>query len=117
MSTVADVDRHQLAVEVEDALPFGGEEPDALGVVDDDRVERALDRPGKEGVRAVEGADPLARHRPGSRADAHGSSSAPSPCGHTGARPDYSTSAPSRRQDASDGRPLGRKGENGAGRG
>ena len=40
---VADVDRHQLAVEVEDPLAFGRVQVDPLGVVDGDRVEGALD--------------------------------------------------------------------------
>ncbi len=73
---VTDVDRHQLAVEIEDPLPLRRVEPDALCVVDDDRVDRALDRPGEEGVRAVEGDDLLAGHRLGCSPDAHGSSSA-----------------------------------------
>ncbi len=42
---VADVDRHQLAVEVEDPAAFGGVEVDALRPVDRDRVDRALGRP------------------------------------------------------------------------
>ncbi len=42
---VADVDRHQLAVEVDDPLPLGRVQVDALGVVDRDRVDRALDGP------------------------------------------------------------------------
>ena len=54
---VADVDRHQLAVEIEDALSFGRIQPDALGVVDDDRIDGPLDRPREEGMCAVEGDD------------------------------------------------------------
>ena len=51
---VADVDRHQLAVEVEDPPALGRVEVDALGVVDGDRVDGALDGPREEGVLARE---------------------------------------------------------------
>ena len=71
---VADVDRHQLAVEVEDPLALGRVQVDALGAVDRDRVERALDRPREERVLPGEGDDLLARH-PRRGADAHRSSS------------------------------------------
>src|SRR3990172_1909866 len=37
--TVADVHRHQLAVEVEDPAALGGEQVHALGVVDRDRIQ------------------------------------------------------------------------------
>src|SRR5439155_515284 len=47
---VTDVDRHELAVEVEDPLPVGRVEVDALRVVDRDRVDGALDGPGEERV-------------------------------------------------------------------
>ena len=68
---VADVDRHQLAVEVDDPLAFGRIEVDALGVVDGDRVDRALDRPREDRVLLRERGDLVAAHRAGSGADAH----------------------------------------------
>jgi len=49
---VADVDRHQLAVEIEDPAALGRVQVDALGVVDRDRVDGALDGPREERVLA-----------------------------------------------------------------
>jgi hypothetical protein len=74
---VADVHRHQLAVEVEDPLSVRRVEVDALGVIDRDRVERALDRPREERVGPVEGDDFLARHAPSRRLDGHRPTSRP----------------------------------------
>ena len=68
---VADVDRHQLAVEVEDPLTLGRVEVDALGVIDGDRVDGPLDRPREDRVLLGEGGDLRARHRAGSGADTH----------------------------------------------
>ena len=59
---VADVDGHQLGVEVQDPPALGRVEVDALGVVDGDRVERALHRPREEGVGTRQGDDLLAGH-------------------------------------------------------
>src|SRR3954451_20265228 len=69
-----DVDRHQLRVEGEDPLALGRVQVHALGAVDGDRVDRALDRPREDRVLAREGNDLLARHA-GRGADAHRSSS------------------------------------------
>ena len=63
---VADVDRHQLAVEVEDPLTLGRVQVDALGVVDGDRVDGPLDRPREDRVLLGEGGDLRAGHRAGS---------------------------------------------------
>ena len=49
---MSDVDRHQLAVEVQDAVALGRVEIHALGMIDRDRIEGALDRPGEERVLA-----------------------------------------------------------------
>ncbi len=68
---VADVHRHQLAVEVEDPLALGRVEVDALGVIDGDRVELALDGPREEGVGPVLGDDLLAGHPRGRGFDGH----------------------------------------------
>ncbi len=57
---VADVDRHQLAVEVEDLPALGRVQVDALGTIDRDRVDRPLDRPREERVGAIERDDLLA---------------------------------------------------------
>ena len=71
---VADVDRHQLAVEVEDPLALGRVQVDALGVVDRDRVDGALGRPREERVLARErGRSPRWSSAPGAVRDAHGS--------------------------------------------
>ena len=70
---VTDVDRHQLAVEIEDALALGGVQVDAFGMVDGDGVEGALDGPGEEGVLPGQGDDLVAGHAAGSGRDAHGS--------------------------------------------
>jgi len=60
---VADVDGHQLAVEVEDPLALRGVEIDPFGVIDRDRVDRALGGPGEERVGARQPNDLLGRHR------------------------------------------------------
>ena len=68
---VADVDRHQLAVEVEDPAALGRVEVDAFRPVDGDRVQGALHGPREDGVFARERHDLLAAHR-GAGLDAHG---------------------------------------------
>ena len=70
---VADVDRHQLAVEVEDPLALGRVQVDAFRVVDRDGVDGALDGPREDRVLLREGGDLRARHRAGSGAGTHGS--------------------------------------------
>ena len=50
---MADVDAHQLAVEVDVALAVGVPEVDPLGAVDDDRVDLRLRGPREEGVLEV----------------------------------------------------------------
>jgi hypothetical protein len=40
---VPDVDRHELAVEVEDPLAVGRVQVDTLGAIDRDRIQLALD--------------------------------------------------------------------------
>src|SRR4029450_8801762 len=69
---VADVDRHQLAVEVEDPLTLGRVEVDPLRPIDRDRVDRPLGGPREERVLPTEPDDLLARHPAGCGADAHG---------------------------------------------
>ena len=59
---VADVHRHELAVEVEDPLALGRVQVDALRMVDGDRIQGALDGPREERVGAVERDDLRARH-------------------------------------------------------
>ena len=68
---VADVDRHQLAVEVEDPAALGRVEVDAFGPIDRDGIDGALDRPGEERVLARQRDDLLAGHAAGCGADAH----------------------------------------------
>ena len=68
---VADVDAHQLAVEVDDPATLGGVQVDPLGVVDRDRVDRALDRPREEGVLARQPDDLLGGHRAGGGGGRH----------------------------------------------
>ncbi len=80
---VADVDRHELAVEVEDPAPLGRVQVDALRAVDRHGVHGALDGPAEERVGAGEADDLLARH-PGSRTDAHRSPRAGRPCEQRG---------------------------------
>ena len=63
---VARVDAHQLAVEVDVSLPFGGVEVDALGMVDRDGVDRGLRGPFVERVLATEGDNLLAAQHVGS---------------------------------------------------
>ena len=58
--TVAGVDAHQLAVEVDVALAIGGVEVDAPGVVDRDRIDSRLRRPLVKRVLSAEGDDFLA---------------------------------------------------------
>ena len=68
---MADVHRHELAVEVDDPLAFGRVEVDPFGVVDGDWVDGALDRPREERVLARQADDLGARHR-GVVFDGHG---------------------------------------------
>ncbi len=68
---VADVHRHQLAVEVDDPAAFGRVEVDPLGVVDRDGVDGALRGPREERVRPGEANDLLAGHGSGRGAGAH----------------------------------------------
>ncbi len=68
---VADVDRHQLAVEVEDPVAFGRVQVDPFGVIDGDRVEGALDRPREERVLPRQRDDLLAGHGAWSGGDGH----------------------------------------------
>ena len=59
---VPDVDAHQLAVEVDEALAFRRPEVDAFGARDGNRIHRSLRGPFKECVPAAEVDDLLARH-------------------------------------------------------
>ena len=68
---VPDVDAHQLAVEVDDPTPLGGVQVDPLGMVDRDRVDGPLDRPGEERVLAREPDDLLGGHRAGGGGGRH----------------------------------------------
>ena len=71
---VADVDRHQLAVEVDDPRAVRRVQIDPLGVVHRDRVHGPLDGPREEGVLARKSDDLLGGHA-GCGADAHRSTS------------------------------------------
>ena len=59
---VADVDAHQLAVEVDEALAFRGPEVDALGARDRNRIDLRLRRPLVDRVLAGQGDDVFAGH-------------------------------------------------------
>ncbi len=59
---VADVDAHQLAVEVEVALALGGVEVHALGPLERERLQRAALRPRPHGVLLAEFDDGAAVH-------------------------------------------------------
>jgi len=67
---MADVDAHQLAVEVEVGLPVGVPEVDPFGPIDDDRVDLRLGRPGEEGVLPIEAQD-LVGGEPSGGGDGH----------------------------------------------
>jgi hypothetical protein len=59
---VADIHAHQLAVEVDVALPSGRLEVDALGAIDRNRINRTLDGPFGDGVLLRERDDLVASH-------------------------------------------------------
>ncbi len=68
---VPDVDRHQLAVEVEDAPALRRVQPHAFGVVDRNRINGALDGPREEGVVLRQPCDLLAGHTALRHLDGH----------------------------------------------
>ena len=69
---VADVRAHQLAVEVEEALPLGRPEVDALGAGHRDRVDLGLRGPFEQGVALGEGDHLVAGHAAPLGLDRHG---------------------------------------------
>ena len=69
---VADIDRHQLAVEVDEALPFRRPEIDSFGAGDWDGIDLRLRRPLKQSVFLGEINNFLARHRGCSESSSHG---------------------------------------------
>src|SRR5215831_208004 len=75
--TVSDVDRHQLAVEVDETLPIGRPKINALGAGNRDRVNLRLRRRLENRVILSEIDNFLARHRGGFSSSRHDSKSSP----------------------------------------